>query len=80
MSVKYAHWIEGMGQPKRVFAFDTFDGFHINDPAGGALQIGAYSDNDNAFDTLIAWSKVVPIVPVKGDATETYKTLAAFRC
>ncbi|MGA8499762.1 MAG: hypothetical protein WB764_30065, partial [Xanthobacteraceae bacterium] len=77
MSIKYAHWIKGMRQPKRVFAFDTFDGFHINDPAGGPMGVGSYADNDNAFDKLMSWSRVVPVVPVKGDATETYKILAA---
>jgi hypothetical protein len=40
MSIKYAHWIKGMRQQKRVFAFDTFDGFHINDRRGGPMVIG----------------------------------------
>ena len=64
-----------MREPKRVFAFDTFEGFKINDPAGGPLGIGSYSDNDNAFAKLRCWSHKVPVVPVKGDATETYKIL-----
>jgi hypothetical protein len=29
-----------MRQAKRVFAFDTFEGFQINDPAGGAVGVG----------------------------------------
>jgi hypothetical protein len=75
MSIKYAFWVKALRQPKQVFAFDTFDGFHINDPAGGALNIGAYSDNDHAYEKLMGWSNVIPVVPVKGDATETYKIL-----
>ena len=29
--------------------------------------------NDYACDKLTGWSNVIPVVPVKGDATETYK-------
>ena len=29
--------------------------------------------NDHAYDKLTGWSNVIPVVPVKGDATETYK-------
>src|ERR1700730_9258425 len=76
MSSKYAFWVAGMRQQKTVFAFDTFDGFHINDPAGGALGVGAYTDNDNAFEKLMAWSRTIPVLPVRGDARETYKILA----
>jgi hypothetical protein len=50
---------------------------HINDPAGGAMGIGSYADNDNAFHKLMGWSRTVPVVPVKGDATEIYKILAS---
>ena len=28
---------------------------------------------DHAYDRLTGWPNVIPIVPVKGDATETYK-------
>lgn len=77
MSIKYAHWIQGMRQQKKVFAFDTFDGFHINDRSGGPMVVGCYSDNDNAFHKLMGWSHNVPVVPVKGDATDTYKILAS---
>jgi hypothetical protein len=29
--------------------------------------------NDHAYDKLTGWSNVIPVVPVKVDATETYK-------
>jgi hypothetical protein len=29
--------------------------------------------NDHAYDKLTGWSNVIAVVPVKGDATETYK-------
>jgi hypothetical protein len=48
MSIKYAHCIKAMGLDKMVYAFDTFEGFKINDPAGGPMGIGSYSDNDNS--------------------------------
>jgi hypothetical protein len=76
MSIKYAFYIQGLKQAKTVYAFDTFEGFAINDPGGGALGIGAYADHDNAYEELGRWSKAIPIVPVKGDATQTCKILA----
>jgi hypothetical protein len=29
--------------------------------------------NDHAYEKLTGWLNVIPVVPVKGDATETYK-------
>ena len=58
-----------------VYAFDTFEGFQINDPAEGALGIGAYSDNENSFEELERWSSVIPVRPVKGDARQTASLL-----
>lgn len=29
--------------------------------------------NDHAYDKLTEWSNVIPVVPVKDDATKTYK-------
>jgi hypothetical protein len=29
--------------------------------------------NDHAYDKMTGWSNMIPVVPVKGDATETYK-------
>lgn len=70
-SLKMAFLLKSLGIEKTVFAFDTFEGFQIADPGGGALGIGAFSDNFDAFGELTRWSKVLPIVPVKGDATKT---------
>lgn len=75
MSIKYAYYLRSLKQDKTVYAFDTFEGFTINDPGGGALGIGAYANNDNAFDELTRWSKAIPVVPVRGDATQTCKVL-----
>ena len=77
MSIKFAWALRelGLDKQKTVYAFDTFEGFQINDPAGGALGVGAYSDNDNAFDHLTRWSHVLPLKPIKGDATQTWRQL-----
>jgi hypothetical protein len=75
MSIKYACYLRSLKQDKTVYAFDTFEGFAINDPGGGALGVGAYADNDNAFAELQKWSTIIPVVPVKGDATQTCKVL-----
>lgn len=77
LSIKYAFYVRALQQSKTVYAFDTFEGFKIADPGGGALGIGAYEDNDNAYDELQKWSRVLPLVPVKGDARETCKILKA---
>lgn len=77
MSLKFAWALRelGLADSKMIHAFDTFEGFQIDDPGGGALHVGAYSDNDNAFEHLTAWSHVLPIRPVKGDATQTWRQL-----
>lgn len=77
MSLKFAWALRELGltAEKTVYAFDTFEGFQIDDPGGGALGIGAYSDNENAFEHLTAWSHVLPIRPIKGDATQTWRQL-----
>ena len=36
-------------------------------------RLSALVLNDHAYDKLTGWSNVIPVVPVKGDATETYK-------
>jgi hypothetical protein len=76
LSIKFAFYLGALKQAKTVYAFDTFEGFQIADPGGGALGVGAYEDNDNAYDELQKWSKVLPLVPVKGDARETCKMLS----
>src|SRR6516164_6640721 len=38
-------------------------------------RLSALVLNDHAYDKLTGWSNVIPVVPVKGDATETYKFL-----
>jgi hypothetical protein len=76
LSVKLAWLLKAAGADKTYYAFDTFRGFEIEDPAGGALGVGAF--RDDAFDGyrfLTQWSKVLPVVPVKGDATRTCRTL-----
>ena len=75
LSIKFAYALKALGRDKTIYAFDTFEGFQIADPSGGALGVGAYSDNDNAFDELTRWSAAIPVRPVKGDARETCKLL-----
>jgi hypothetical protein len=75
LSIKMAYALKVLGRDKKVYAFDTFEGFQVADPSGGALGVGAYSDNDNSFDELTKWSGVIPVRPIKGDATRTCKLL-----
>ena len=72
MSIKFAFALQALGQAgKTVYAFDTFEGFQMDDPSGGALTKGAYGDHDDAFVEMSKWGKVLPIKPIKGDARET---------
>ncbi len=75
MSIKFAFALQVLELDKTVYAFDTFQGHIINDPAGGSLGVGAYSDNDNSFEELQRWSSVIPVRPVKGDARQTASLL-----
>jgi hypothetical protein len=78
MSIKFAFALKALGQTeKMVYAFDTFEGFQMDDPSGGALTAGAYGDHDDAFVEMSKWSKVLPIKPIKGDARETCRLLTA---
>lgn len=77
LSVKLAWLMKAMGVQKHYYAFDTFHGFEIDDPAGGALGIGAFRDDAfDAFNFLTQWSRVLPLTPVKGDATRTCAQLS----
>lgn len=72
LSVKLAWFLKAMGSEKHYFTFDTFHGFEIADPAGGALGVGAFRDDAfNAYNFLTQWSRVLPLTPIKGDATKT---------
>jgi hypothetical protein len=72
LSVKLAWFLKAMGSKKHFYTFDTFHGFEIADPAGGALGIGAFRDDEfNAYNFLTQWSRVLPLTPIKGDATKT---------
>ena len=72
LSVKLAWFLKAMGSTKHYFTFDTFHGFEIADPAGGALGVGAFRDDAfNAYNFLTQWSRVLPLTPIKGDATKT---------
>jgi hypothetical protein len=76
MSIKFACALRSHGvSDKMVYAFDTFEGFQMDDPSGGPLKVGAYADTLDAFEELTRWSRVVPIRPVKGDAREACKLL-----
>jgi hypothetical protein len=75
-SVKMAFLVQALKLDKRVYAFDTFEGFQIDDPGQGALKIGAYGDTFDAYSELSKWSNVLPVTPVKGDATITCGTLS----
>lgn len=77
LSVKLAWFLKAHGTDKHYYTFDTFQGFEIADPGGGALGVGAFRDDEfNAYKFLSQWSKVLPLTPVKGDATKTVATLA----
>jgi len=72
LSVKLAWLIKALGAHKHYYTFDTFHGFEIDDPAGGALGVGAFRDDAfDAFGFLTRWSRILPLTPVKGDATKT---------
>jgi len=72
LSVKLAWLMKALGAHKHYYTFDTFHGFEIDDPAGGALGIGAFRDDAfNAYNFLTQWSRVLPMTPIKGDATKT---------
>ena len=45
----------------------------ISPPSVPLETLSALVLNDHAYDKLTGWSNVIPVVPVKGDATETYK-------
>jgi hypothetical protein len=75
MAIKFAFAIRALGLDKTVYAFDTFEGFQIDDPGGGALRVGAYDNNQNAFEELSRWGAVLALRPVKGDARKTCKML-----
>jgi hypothetical protein len=69
-SIKMAFFVQALRLPKKVYAFDTFSGFVLDDPSGGPMRIGGYSDTYGAYDELIKWSRVLPLEPIKGDARE----------
>jgi hypothetical protein len=75
MAIKFAFTLKALGIDKTVYAFDTFEGFLADDPAGGQVTAGLYKVEEDVFDELTRWSRVIPIRPIKGDATETCKTL-----
>jgi Methyltransferase domain len=77
MAIKFAFVVRARGLPKKVYAFDTFEGFHTSDPAGGSIGVGYYGVNNDAYQELLRWSDVIPVIPVKGDATETTKIVHA---
>src|SRR5215472_10182038 len=64
MSIKYAFWIKALGYDKGVYAYDTFQGFLCDDPAG-SIRKGDYSDC--ALDDLMRWSVILPLQIVKCD-------------
>jgi hypothetical protein len=77
MSIKFAYALKAFAkQDKTVYAFDTFEGFQMDDPSGGALTIGSYSDNNDAFGELTKWGKAISVRPMKGDAREVCKQLS----
>jgi hypothetical protein len=78
MSIKFAFALKALGRTeKTVYAFDTFEGFQMDDPSGGALTAGSYGDHGDAFAEMLKWGKVLPIKPIKGDARETCRLLTS---
>jgi len=61
MSVKFAFALKALGFDKTVYAFDTFEGFTTDDPAGGQVGVGYYRDGGGAFEELMRWSKAIPL-------------------
>ena len=81
MSIKFAAILQAMQiTDKNVYAFDTFEGFQIDDPGGGSLGVGAYSDAPDTFSELTKWGRILPVKPVKGDATVTCRDLRKPLC
>jgi hypothetical protein len=76
LSVKLAWLMKAAGVPKHYYTFDTFHGFEIEDPAGGPLGVGSFRDDAfDAYGFLTKWARVLPLTPVKGDATKTCSVL-----
>jgi hypothetical protein len=77
LSVKLAWMMKALAPDKHYYTFDTFHGFEIDDPAGlgvpgsGRLGVGSFGDNNDAYAFLLKWSRVLPLSPIKGDATKT---------
>jgi hypothetical protein len=72
LAVKLAWLLKANGLNKTYHAFDTFHGFEIADPGGGALGIGAFRDDAfDAYQFLTQWSRILPLTPIRGDATVT---------
>jgi hypothetical protein len=81
LSIKLAWLMKAAGAQKHYYAFDTFHGFEIDDPAGlgnpgsGRLGTGSFQDNDDSYNILTKWSRILPLTPIKGDATKTCSIL-----
>ncbi len=70
LSIKLAFYLRcfgGVCWQKRVYCFDTFEGFTEGLAGGGFPRKGDYSDNDGAAEELGKWAGVLPLYPVRGD-------------
>ena len=75
LSIKLAYLLKELGADKRVYAFDTFAGFEIDDPTKEftkepRLGVGSYVNVLDAYADMLRLSQTLPITPVKGDATK----------
>jgi len=58
LSVKLAWMMKAIGARRHYYAFDTFEGFAIDDPEGGALE-SAPSRTCHSYRFLTQWSRVL---------------------
>ena len=81
LSVKLAWMLKVAGAPKHYYAFDKFQAFEANDLAGpgfpdvGHLNARLVPDNAETYIMLTKWSHLLPLTPIKGDATMTCSVL-----
>lgn len=61
---------------KRVYALDTFEGFVFDDPSGGPMKAGVYSDIEGGeYDIIQLSGKLgLDVEPWAGDCRETLKS------
>lgn len=76
LSLRMSWLIKELGLKKTVYALDFFEGFQWDDPhPAGYLVKGAYRPRFDAYSFLTESGKRYPIVPIKGDVSQTMHQL-----